>query len=101
MFFSFFFLESICSLFSSPSLSFSFFSFFFLVEKYPLVNPFQLFEHGAFHGGVSRCAFKVGSIGEAAVISFYLKKFGFGILSFLVGATAVGHWVVTGDISPF
>eukprot|EP00008_Paramoeba_atlantica_P011436 CAMPEP_0201475872 /NCGR_PEP_ID=MMETSP0151_2-20130828/1207_1 /ASSEMBLY_ACC=CAM_ASM_000257 /TAXON_ID=200890 /ORGANISM="Paramoeba atlantica, Strain 621/1 / CCAP 1560/9" /LENGTH=754 /DNA_ID=CAMNT_0047856079 /DNA_START=76 /DNA_END=2337 /DNA_ORIENTATION=- len=60
--------------------------------QYPLVNPFQLFEHGAFHGGVSRCAFKVGSIGEAAVISFYLKKFGFGILSFLVGATAVGHW---------
>eukprot|EP00049_Salpingoeca_infusionum_P014445 m.270182 g.270182 ORF g.270182 m.270182 type:complete len:776 (-) comp15677_c0_seq1:4347-6674(-) len=39
-------------------------------------NPINLFKGGSFHGGVWRCGYKVGTIGETAVILFYLKQYG-------------------------
>lgn len=69
--------------------------------KFPLANPYEMFAHGAFHGGVSRCAYKVDSIGEGAVISYYLGQYSFVLTGVVVAMSAVGHWVVTGQVSPF
>jgi len=38
-----------------------------------LANPLQLFTSGAFHGGVWRAAYKVGSIGEVSVLIHFVK----------------------------
>lgn len=48
-------------------------------KAYPttlLRNPIELFKDGAFHGGVWRCGFKVGSIGETAALRYYLGAYG-------------------------
>lgn len=48
-------------------------------KAYPstqLRNPVDLFKGGAFHGGVWRCGYKVGSIGEAAALRYYLGAYG-------------------------
>jgi hypothetical protein len=37
----------------------------------PLKNPFLLFSRKAFHGGVFRCLYKFGTIGETAVLINY------------------------------
>jgi hypothetical protein len=38
-----------------------------------LRNPLELFKYNSFHGGVWRCAYKVGSIGEVSVIIKFFK----------------------------
>jgi hypothetical protein len=38
-----------------------------------LKNPYQLFSYGAFHGGVWRSAYKVGSIGEVSAMIHFVK----------------------------
>jgi len=38
-----------------------------------LNNPNQLFQFGSFHGGVWRCAYTVGSIGESSVVIYFLR----------------------------
>lgn len=38
-----------------------------------LNNPNQLFQFGGFHGGVWRCAYTVGSIGESSVVVYFLR----------------------------
>merc|ERR1712228_794167 len=38
-----------------------------------LSNPNELFKYGSFHGGVWRCAYTVGSIGEASVTIYFMK----------------------------
>jgi len=38
-----------------------------------LQNPNQLFQFGSFHGGAWRCAYQVGSIGEASVAVFFIS----------------------------
>ena len=58
-----------------------------------------MFAHGAFHGGVSRCAWKVDSIGEGAVISYYLGQYSFVLSASLAAVSAVAHWVVTGQVT--
>jgi len=67
----------------------------------PLANPYELFKYGAFHGGVSRCAYKVDSIGETAVISYYLGQYKFIITAALVGIVSLQQWIFTGNVLPF
>jgi len=42
-------------------------------DEIKLSNPFELFKYNAFHGGVSRCAYKIGSIGEVSVLIHFIK----------------------------
>eukprot|EP01147_Barroeca_monosierra_P001589 gene1588-7955_t len=64
--------------------------------KTDIGNPINLFKFGAFHGGVWRCGFKVGSIGETAVTLFYLTTFGPKALQIAAGlAVAAGAFAVT------
>lgn len=67
--------------------------------NYPMANPYELFAHGAFHGGVSRCAWKVDSIGEGAVISYYLGQYSFVMAASLAAVASVTHWVITGQVT--
>ena len=62
-----------------------------------LENPYQLFEFGSFHGGVWRCGYKLDSIGEVAVISYFAGKFWLQAFAGLGVLTAVGAAVVTGQ----
>ena len=55
-----------------------------------LGNEINLFKQGAFHGGVWRCGYKVGSIGEAAAVRFYLDHYGPTVSSVLVRSVWVG-----------
>merc|ERR1712188_42650 len=41
--------------------------------SFQLANPLQLFSYGSFHGGVWRCAYTVGSIGEVSVLIHFVK----------------------------
>jgi len=41
----------------------------------PLKNPLELFARNAFHGGIWRCGFKMGSIGEASVLVYYRRLY--------------------------
>eukprot|EP01094_Clydonella_sp_ATCC50884_P018402 TRINITY_DN339_c0_g1_i1.p1 TRINITY_DN339_c0_g1~~TRINITY_DN339_c0_g1_i1.p1 ORF type:complete len:550 (-),score=181.39 TRINITY_DN339_c0_g1_i1:68-1639(-) len=41
--------------------------------SFALENPLQLFSHGSFHGGVWRCGYTVGSIGEVSVLIHFVK----------------------------
>jgi len=41
----------------------------------PLTNPVQLFSGGAFHGGVWRIGYQMGSIGELSAAVYYLKVY--------------------------
>jgi len=38
-----------------------------------LNNPNQLFQYGSFHGGVWRCAYTVGSVGEPSVVVYFMR----------------------------
>ena len=38
-----------------------------------LRNPYELFAYNSFHGGVWRCAYTVGSIGEVSVLIHFIK----------------------------
>ena len=66
--------------------------------KTPLANPYQLFEHGSFHGGVWRCAYKLDTIGEVAVLSFVFSNYAPHLVGLLAGAVALGQWLVTGRV---
>jgi len=66
--------------------------------KFKLSNPLQLFEHGQFHGGYSRCGFKVGTIGELSFISYYLTTMGAQIGAGAVAFAATMVWLVTGKL---
>jgi hypothetical protein len=66
--------------------------------SYALDNPFQLFEHGSFHGGVWRCGYKIGSIGEVSALSYYVAVHHVRALAFLATCTAVGRWVAVGHL---
>eukprot|EP01095_Lingulamoeba_sp_RSL-Kostka_P001173 TRINITY_DN1165_c5_g1_i1.p1 TRINITY_DN1165_c5_g1~~TRINITY_DN1165_c5_g1_i1.p1 ORF type:complete len:531 (+),score=220.26 TRINITY_DN1165_c5_g1_i1:70-1662(+) len=48
-----------------------------------LKNPFELFRYNACHGGVSRCAYKVGSIGEVSVLIHFVKVLKPAIFGFI------------------
>lgn len=54
-----------------------------------VANPITLFSEGAFHGGIWRCAFEIGSIGEVAALAFYLRT---KTLQILLGVGAVVGW---------
>lgn len=56
-----------------------------------LQNPVDLFKGGAFHGGVWRSGYKIGSIGETATLLFALAKYG-GHLTLAVVAVAAAVW---------
>jgi hypothetical protein len=63
-----------------------------------LDNPYQLFEHNSFHGGVWRCAFKLDSIGEVAVIYYLIDNYGPVLASVLAVLVGTVRWVVTGKL---
>eukprot|EP00211_Chloroparvula_japonica_P003862 CAMPEP_0119130022 /NCGR_PEP_ID=MMETSP1310-20130426/7527_1 /TAXON_ID=464262 /ORGANISM="Genus nov. species nov., Strain RCC2339" /LENGTH=766 /DNA_ID=CAMNT_0007120489 /DNA_START=63 /DNA_END=2364 /DNA_ORIENTATION=- len=64
-----------------------------------LDNPFELFEHGAFHGGVARCGYKVGAIGEVCAVSFYLGQYYLHLIGGVTVFAGVANWVATGSFS--
>jgi len=54
--------------------------------SYALRNPLELFKHNSFHGGVWRCAYKVGSIGEVSVLIHFVKVLGPYVLLVILSA---------------
>jgi len=54
-----------------------------------LGNPLEMFRENSFHGGVWRCGYKVGSIGEVSVIVHFVKVLRPLLLILLVAAIAV------------
>jgi hypothetical protein len=69
--------------------------------SYKLVNPLERFKFGAFHGGISRCGYKIDSIGEVCAVVYYLKQFAPHIVLGVSGLATLSHWIVTGNYSPF
>eukprot|EP00048_Salpingoeca_helianthica_P005841 m.92232 g.92232 ORF g.92232 m.92232 type:complete len:782 (-) comp13770_c4_seq1:67-2412(-) len=53
-------------------------------------NPVTIFAPGSCHFGIWRCGFKIGSIGEAATILFYLNKFKVALGLSIAGAIGLG-----------
>jgi len=66
-----------------------------------LANPLELFKYGAFHGGISRCGYKIDSIGEVCAVAFYLKQYTLHIVAAVGVVSSLTYWVATGKISPF
>jgi hypothetical protein len=64
-----------------------------------LENPLHIFKNGGFHGGTWRCGFKMGSIGEASAVIYYLGTYGAAISAVLAVAVALGVWVATGNLA--
>jgi hypothetical protein len=64
-----------------------------------LDNPLHIFKNGGFHGGTWRCGFKMGSIGEASAIIFYLGAYGPAIAAILAVVVGLAVWVVTGNLA--
>jgi len=64
----------------------------------PLANPYQLFEFNSFHGGVWRCAYKLDTIGEIAVITYMLENYGAVMAGAVAAVTGLVRWVVTGKL---
>mmetsp|Transcript_25792 Transcript_25792/g.32913 ORF Transcript_25792/g.32913 Transcript_25792/m.32913 type:complete len:529 (-) Transcript_25792:33-1619(-) len=56
-----------------------------------LSNPLELFSENSFHGGIWRCGYTVGSIGEVSVLVHFVKvlKFFFILVPLLVVVAAV------------
>ena len=77
----------ICRVCSSGALLWSFLS------CRPL-RPLRLFASGSFHFGIWRQAFKIGSIGEAATILFYLQQYGFLAVLGVASATAATSYAL-------
>jgi len=48
-----------------------------------LANPLELFKYNSFHGGVWRCAYTIGSIGEVSVLIHFAKVFKTLLIVFL------------------
>lgn len=69
--------------------------------KVTLKNPYQLFEHNSFHGGVWRCGYKLDTIGEVSVVYFLLANYSLPISAGLAALGSVAFWVMTGKIGPF
>mmetsp|Transcript_61557 Transcript_61557/g.169183 ORF Transcript_61557/g.169183 Transcript_61557/m.169183 type:complete len:618 (+) Transcript_61557:563-2416(+) len=65
---------------------------------FKLNNPLQLFEHGSFHGGVWRCAFKISSIGEMSAVAYYLKTYSLQISAGSAAFGAAVMWLFTGKV---
>eukprot|EP00045_Choanoeca_perplexa_P010842 m.112504 g.112504 ORF g.112504 m.112504 type:complete len:779 (-) comp15412_c0_seq2:1424-3760(-) len=57
-------------------------------NSYALRNPLELFKIGSFHGGIWRCGFKVGSIGETAAMMYYLSVYGPRLVLLMLGGAA-------------
>mmetsp|Transcript_29590 Transcript_29590/g.47073 ORF Transcript_29590/g.47073 Transcript_29590/m.47073 type:complete len:776 (+) Transcript_29590:85-2412(+) len=66
-----------------------------------LVNPFQLFSFGSFHGGVWRCSFKIDKIGVPSALSFYLKTYKFPVIAGTATFAVITNWLLTGHAMPF
>jgi hypothetical protein len=54
-----------------------------------LANPMALMSHAAFHGGAMRCLYMYTSIGELAVLLFYVKRHAFAVVAALVAVFAL------------
>uniref|UniRef100_A0A7S2AMZ6 very-long-chain (3R)-3-hydroxyacyl-CoA dehydratase n=1 Tax=Octactis speculum TaxID=3111310 RepID=A0A7S2AMZ6_9STRA len=65
--------------------------------SYKLTNPLQVFQHGSFHGGVWRSAYKITSFGEMSAVAYYLKTYGFFLSAGVVALSGVATWVATGQ----
>ena len=78
----------------STEVAFPFFPFSPLLSSIPLLSLLLTSSPG-----VSRCAYKVDTIGEGAVISYYLGQYSSVLVATLVAVSAVGHWVVTGQVT--
>lgn len=64
-------------------------------------NPYELFKTGSFHGGVWRCGFKLDSIGEVAVMSYFASKFWLTGLASMGVISSVTYWLCTGVPSTY
>jgi len=69
-------------------------------KNFELSNPMRLFEYGSFHGGVWRCGYKMGSIGETSALVFYFANYSVGIFSSVAALGALGAWIATGSTGP-
>ena len=63
-------------------------------------TPLQLFTHGSFHGGVWRCAYKIGNIGIPSVLAFYAQTHTLAIALAGAGSALAGNWLLTGSFVP-
>lgn len=59
-------------------------------------NPFELFASGAFHGGVWRCGYKMGTIGVTSAVYFYLKTYKVVVVGTLAALYGTIKYVTTG-----
>jgi hypothetical protein len=66
--------------------------------KTDIGNPINLFKFGAFHGGIWRGAYKIGSIGEVAALLHYLRTYGLPIC-LTVSAVVAGAGLLIGTSS--
>merc|ERR1719330_1411738 len=64
-----------------------------------ITNPIQIFQHGGFHGGTWRCAYKMGSIGELSALAFYLKTYALQAGAVVVFFASVFFWIFTGKVA--
>ena len=60
-------------------------------------NPFELFSHGSFHGGVWRCSYKIDSIGIPSAISYYVRTYKVPVVVGTVGFVIGNFWLFTGS----
>ena len=65
-----------------------------------LRNPMELFTHGSFHGGVWRCAYRIGDIGVPSVLAFYVGTKTLLLTAVTAGLAAGCQWLATGDALP-
>ena len=65
-----------------------------------LRNPMELFTHGSFHGGVWRCAYRIGDIGVPSVLAFYVGTKTLLLSAVTVGLAAGAKWLATGEALP-
>ena len=66
--------------------------------KVQLSNPYQLFEHNSFHGGVWRCAYKLDTVGTVSVLYYAAGQYGGVAVAGLAVLAAAVSWVLTGNL---
>ena len=68
--------------------------------KKALTNPYELFKHNSFHGGVWRCGYRLDTIGEVAVLYYLLSNYWLPVSGALGALAGVVAWVITGRVGP-
>jgi len=61
-------------------------------------NPYELFSHGSFHGGVWRCSYKIDKIGVPSAMSYYFGTYKVPVIVGTLGFVVGNFWLFTGHI---